>query len=177
MRHRLAVSVLILLLSCTLEYPSAARADRDDRRDDPAARLATQTPIKHLVVIFDENNSFDHYFGTYPNALPNLDGSVYFDGPKADTPLINGLTPTLLTNNPNTLTGGSNPFRLDRSQAATCNNSNSYTLEQQAFDGGLMDKFALTSAAVPCGGFFYPQPPSLLVMGYYDGNTVTALWN
>ena len=32
---------------------------------------ATQptTPIKYVVVIFQENNSFDHYFGTYPNAL------------------------------------------------------------------------------------------------------------
>ena len=29
---------------------------------------ATSTPIKHLVVIFQENVSFDHYFGTYPNA-------------------------------------------------------------------------------------------------------------
>src|SRR5215831_19146426 len=28
----------------------------------------TTTPIKHLVVIFDENVSFDHYFGTYPFA-------------------------------------------------------------------------------------------------------------
>jgi phospholipase C len=26
----------------------------------------TTTPIKHLVVIFQENVSFDHYFGTYP---------------------------------------------------------------------------------------------------------------
>jgi len=25
---------------------------------------STATPIKHLVVIFDENISFDHYFGT-----------------------------------------------------------------------------------------------------------------
>ena len=33
----------------------------------------TATPIKYLVVIFDENNSFDHYFGTYPNAA-NLPG-------------------------------------------------------------------------------------------------------
>jgi len=24
------------------------------------------TPVKHLVVIFDENVSFDHYFATYP---------------------------------------------------------------------------------------------------------------
>jgi phospholipase C len=27
----------------------------------------TTTPIKYVVVIFQENNSFDHYFGTYPN--------------------------------------------------------------------------------------------------------------
>ena len=31
------------------------------------------TPIKHLVIIFQENVSFDHYFGTYPNA-PNPPG-------------------------------------------------------------------------------------------------------
>ena len=28
----------------------------------------TRTPIKNLIVIFQENVSFDHYFGTYPNA-------------------------------------------------------------------------------------------------------------
>ena len=32
------------------------------------AAPATATPIKHLVVIFQENISFDHYFGTYPHA-------------------------------------------------------------------------------------------------------------
>ncbi|HYU74337.1 MAG TPA: hypothetical protein VEL31_16835, partial [Ktedonobacteraceae bacterium] len=26
----------------------------------------TATPVKHLVVIFQENVSFDHYFATYP---------------------------------------------------------------------------------------------------------------
>ena len=29
----------------------------------------TATPIKHLVVIFQENVSFDHYFATYPVAV------------------------------------------------------------------------------------------------------------
>ena len=140
------------------------------------AQARTATPIKHLVVIFDENNSFDHYFATYPYAQPNLDGSVYFGKPWEDTPLVNGLTPTLLTNNPNLLSGGSNPFRLDRSQAATCNNSNSYTLEQEAFDGGLLDQYARTSATASCG-FFLPPAGQFLSMGYYDGNTVTALWN
>ena len=35
--------------------------------DSDVARPAV-TPIKHVVVIFGENQSFDHYFGTYPNA-------------------------------------------------------------------------------------------------------------
>ena len=179
MRRLAALALVAMLLSWDLSYPPAARADDDDSyKSDPAAKLKTQTPIKHVVVIFDENNSFDHYFGTYPNAHPNLDGSNYFGEPKDDTPAVNGLTPTLLTNNPNALTGGSNPFRLDRSQAQTCNNNNGYKKEQQAFDGGLLDKSSITSVAAQCAQagpvpFFTPN----LAMGYYDGNTVTALWN
>jgi len=30
---------------------------------------STKTPIKPVVVIFQENVSFDHYFGTYPHCL------------------------------------------------------------------------------------------------------------
>jgi phospholipase C len=161
--HRPAVAAVLMLLLASTLTPSLLRAQ-------------TATPIKHLVVIFDENISFDHYFATYPNAQPNLDGSVYFGRPKNGTPLVNGLTPTLLTNNPNVLTGGGNPFRLDRSQAATCNNKNNYTLEQEAFDSGLLDKFIVTSQTTQCG-FFLPPPGQSLSMGYYDGNTVTALWN
>ena len=40
---------------------------------NPRPRLRIRRlPIKHLVVIFDENVSFDHYFGTYPFARPIL---------------------------------------------------------------------------------------------------------
>ncbi len=41
-----------------------------------AAGFATATPIKHVVVIFDENISYDHYFGTYPYAA-NTDGTRF----------------------------------------------------------------------------------------------------
>src|SRR3954451_20479301 len=34
----------------------------------PAKGASPATPIQHLVVIFQENVSFDHYFGTYPKA-------------------------------------------------------------------------------------------------------------
>src|SRR6266849_466206 len=75
----------------------------------------TTTPIKHVVVIFQENVSFDHDFGD----------------------------------------------------------------EQKAFHGGLMDLFPETVGVgtdpkSPCPDFGKGKD---LVMGYYDGNTVTALWN
>ena len=49
--------------------------------------------------------------------------------------------------------------------------------EQQAFDGGKMDKFVQFTNADTCTGqpILFGQPG--LVMDYYDGNTVTALWN
>lgn len=41
----------------------------------------TSIPIKHLVVLFDENVSFDHYFGTYPHAA-NTDGTTFTASPR-----------------------------------------------------------------------------------------------
>lgn len=133
------------------------------------AASATATPIQHLVVIFQENVSFDHYFGTYPNAL-NPKGEPKFKA-ASNTPTVNGLTKALLNNNPNLNpangAGASNPFRLDRSQTVTSDQDHNYQAEQQAFDAGLMDLFPLDTGS---GG-------SSIVMGYFDGNTVTGLWN
>jgi phospholipase C len=142
-----------------------AGRDGDGRR--------TNTPIQHVVVIFQENVSFDHYFGTYPSAA-NPSGEPAFQA-KPDTPTVNGLTPALLTGNPN----GFNPFRLDRAQALTCDQNHDDKPEQEAFDGGLMDKFVqFTSTGCPAASF--PKVSNYgtgIVMGYYDGNTVTGLWN
>ncbi|MDR3371537.1 alkaline phosphatase family protein [Rhodoferax sp.] len=146
---------------------------------DAAAALATTSPIKHIVVIFGENVSFDHYFATYPVAT-NPSGETAFTA-KANTPTVNGLSGALLTNNPNFTntangTGAANPFRLDPSQAATADMGHNYKPEQQAFDDGLMDLFPLYTGVAGSGGSGAFNTKGL-VMGYYDGNTVTALWN
>jgi phospholipase C len=126
----------------------------------------TATPIKHVVVIFQENVSFDHYFGTYPNAA-NLPGETPFNA-KEDTPRANTLEAAgLLTNNPNKV----NPFRIPPSVPVTCDEDHNYNDEQAAFDGGLMDKFV---EKLSCNDKVL-GPAS--TMGYYDGNTVTAFWN
>ncbi len=62
-----------------------------------APNANTATPIHYLVVIFQENVSFDHYFGTYPHA-ENIDGQPFTA--LTGTPTVDGLTPALLTNNP-----------------------------------------------------------------------------
>src|ERR1700730_3666122 len=143
---------------------------------DAAASVKTDTPIKHLVVIFQENISFDHYFGTYPVAA-NPGGEPAFSA-RSNTPTVNGLDPALLTSTPNL----GNPQRLDRSQALTCDQGHNYTPEQQAFDSGLMDKFVQSTATGPTlGECLIPKqaatPGNYAVMDYYDGNTVTAMWN
>ena len=141
---------------------------------------ATATPIQHLVVIFQENVSFDHYFGTYPHAT-NPQGEPRFVA-RPGTPSVNGFTNALLNNNPNLNPangdGATNPFRLDRSQAVTSDQDHDYTAEQQAFDAGLLDlfpKYVGTPGPPPSGGGILDTTG--LNLGYFDGNTVTALWN
>ena len=152
-----------------------------------ADALTTATPIKHLVVIFDENISFDHYFATYPNAT-NPPGEPAFHA-AANTPAANTLSAArLLVDNPNLTNAGNgsnansfngsiagDPFRLDRTQASTADQNHAYTAEQQAYDAGKADLFPrYTGKGSPGGvGAF---ATTAQVMGYYDGNTVTALW-
>jgi phospholipase C len=131
----------------------------------------TATPIQHLVIVFQENVSFDHYFGTYPNAT-NPPGEPSFHA-RRGTPTVNGYTPALMKHNPNLNplngAGATNPFRLDRSQVVTADQDHDYTAEQKAFDAGLMDLFPLNVGS--------PSTNTKLNLGYFDGNTVTAFWN
>ncbi len=174
MRKKVARSLALGLVGLLLQQWPAAAFGRPD--EEPA----TATPIKHLVIIFQENVSFDHYFGTYPNAA-NINGEPVFRAAPG-TPSVNGLGGPLLSANPNFLNedngaGATNPFRLDRSQAATADQDHDYGQEQMAFDHGLMDLFpeSVGTAGPPPGSG--PGTTTGLTMGYYDGNTVTALWN
>jgi phospholipase C len=135
----------------------------------------TKTPIRHVIILFQENVSFDHYFGTYPNAQNNPGETPFYA--QGFTPSVNGLSPDLLKNNPNKtadLTTQANPTRLSPAQAFTCSQNHNYGPEQQAVDSGLMDVFPHFTGRTTSEGC---TPDGTTVLGYYDGNTVTALWN
>lgn len=141
----------------------------------------TTTPIKHVVVIYGENISFDHYFATYPKAA-NIPGETLqgtTSPAAAFTPANN--TPKdiatlahdglLAPNNPNSV----QPARLTPAQAVTCDQDHTYTAEQKAYNGGLMNKFVEFTSRDACGANQYGRPG--LTMDYFDGNTVTGIWN
>lgn len=133
------------------------------------------TPIEHVVVLFPENISFDHYFGTYPNAVNGPGEPAFTAAP--GTPAVNGLSPALLTENPNQ----ANPVRLAHDQALTCDQNHSFGPEQEAEDDGKMDMFVQKTTGGGCSQETEKNKSSYgphgIVMDYYDGNTVTALWN
>ncbi|MDF4002696.1 phospholipase C [Luteibacter sahnii] len=185
MRKLLAVGI-----ACVLTLSAASIAAQQLAPADQPSALGlfpdhgghrTATPIKHLVVIFQENVSFDHYFGTYPFAQNGSGEPSFYARPF--TPRVNGLDHRLLTNNPTAKNaangdGAINPFRLSRAQAATADQDHDYTAEQRAFDGGRMDLFPkYTGRGETLPGADASQEGQGQVMGYFDGNTVTAMWN
>ena len=153
---------LVAVMALVVTGVACARKQNEPTR-------ATATPIEHLIVIFQENVSFDHYFGTYPHAA-NVDGQPFTAAP--NTPAVNGLSPDLLTHNPNTV----QPMRLGGpSEQVTCDQDHDYQAEQLAFNNGAMNRFVEHTEGAPCSPPTFNVPG--MVMGYYDGNSVTALWN
>jgi phospholipase C len=185
MRKLSALSLLVMLTmtGCSVPFNTSANTPA---APVTAVAVAPSTAIQHVVVIFGENISFDHYFGTYPNAA-NTSGTTFTAA--AGTPVPNNYisNPSLLTANPNlnAANGASaaNPFRLGTGQAGTGDQNHNYGPEQAAFDNGKMDLFpSVVGVADSATLVNETAAPAIagttaLNMGYYDGNTVTALWN
>ncbi len=185
-----AISTCLAAAAALLASSALGQGQGSDEQGRPTA-----TPIEHLVIIFQENVSFDHYFGTSPVAQNNPGETPFHASPGAREDINTLLTPLyvddhfsplkgldLINRNPNGPLGSgaalngedaSNPFRLTPRQAVTSDQEHEYRAEQLAFDNGRMDAFPRYAGR---GG----KPAGIgkkLTMGYYDGNTVTALWN
>jgi phospholipase C len=191
----LSLTSTLVLSGCSTGVSSNPPGNGNANTTPPVVVTPTtaSAAIKHVVVIFGENISFDHYFGTYPNASNPAGETPFTAAAGTPTNIANYIsTPALLTANPNlnakntntaTNSLGANPFRLDPAQAGTADQNHAYGPEQSAFDSLKMDLFPLT-VGTPNGTALTTATngapltnTTALTMGYYDGNSVTAIWN
>ena len=111
---------------------------------------AKLTDIEHVVILIQENRSFDHYFGSYPGVRGFSDQSAAFQQPD----------PANTTTSP---VGQLLPFHLDTSQAnAACTHdiSHEWVPQHQSWDNGKMDGFVSSRLSID-------SSDAVLSMGYY----------
>ena len=118
------------------------------------AHAARQTtiPIQHVVVILQENRSFDQYFGTFPGAN--------------GIPMQNGV-PTVCVNDPRT---GNCVKPYHDSNDVNTGGPHGATDAVTDVDGGNMDGFLSTDTLAN------PKPKLLEVMGYHDAREIPNYW-
>jgi phospholipase C len=108
------------------------------------------TDIKHVVIIIQENRSFDHYFGSYRGVRGFSDQSLAFQQPD----------PANTVDSP---VGKLLPFHLDTSTtnaACTHDIAHDWVPQHQSWDNGAMDGFV--SSHLPIN-----SNDAVLTMGYY----------
>jgi len=152
----------VLLTSCALPTSPTLPASPPPPRIEGALALA-RSKIKHIVVIMQENRSFDHYFGTYPGA----DG---FPRQKAQF--------SVCVNDPMT---GQCVYPFHDPADKNYGGPHGEMAATAAIDGGKMDGFIAVAESgkagcentnsPACGGTSVTD-----VMGYHDAREIPNYW-
>jgi phospholipase C len=135
----------ILFLAVFLGASQLGMAGPASAPSDPQ----TTTPIKHLVVLMQENHTFDNYFGSYPgaNGIP-MDIKMPVDPADPSKGFVT-------------------PWHIG--QTGITDLSHTPTTFTAQYDNGLMDGFVSTLNKLNQNG--------QLSMGYYDGTDIPYYWN
>lgn len=117
----------------------------------PGPSCSKLTDIEHVVILIQENRSFDHYFGSYRGVRGFSDQSLAFQQPD----------PSNITSAP---IGKLLPFRLDTTTtnaACTHDITHDWVSQHQSWNSGAMDGFVTSRMAANAND-------AVLTMGYYN---------
>lgn len=140
------VGVLILLITSA----ALLQGFRPPPQTGPELAQRTQTPIEHVVILMQQNHTFDNYFGTYPGANGFPDGLCVPVDPVADP-------------------GGAcvRPYHIGDGPVDDLDHSVSTFFSQ--YNDGRMDGFVSALNALNQDG--------ALSLGYYDDRDIPYYWN
>jgi phospholipase C len=156
----MALVTLLILTGCASPFSTSAPA-----KATATASPTVATPIKHVIIIMQENRSFDTYFGTYPGA----------DG----IPMQNGV-PTVCVPDPAT-EKCAKPFHdpNDLNHGGPHGQDNA----SADIDGGKMDGFIAQARGKSKGNCNDPYAPGCVssssepdVMGWHDAREIPNYW-
>jgi phospholipase C len=117
----------------------------------PSPACSKLTDIEHVVILIQENRSFDHYFGSYRGVRGFSDQSMAFQQPDPENPSGSPVGVFL-------------PFHLDTSKTnADCTHdiTHDWVPQHQSWNNGAMDGFV--SSRLPID-----SNDAVLSMGYYN---------
>jgi phospholipase C len=162
--HRRVPRWFKLLLVTTAAF-ALLLAGRHAGGASPQAATAQSIPIQHVIVIMQENRSFDSYFGTYPG----VDG----------IPMQNGV-PTVCVPDP---ASGSCVAPYHDANDQNAGGPHGETDAREDIDGGQMDGFIARQRAGRQRACTAANDPSCTeggtlpdVMGYHDGREIPNYW-
>ncbi len=161
MKRTVAAFLCSLTLLAT-SAPSPAQAPPRKASTDSAFLALVRKRIKHVFVIYQENRSFDSYFGTFPGADNLTDAIANSQGFRQYDPLGHQWV---------------TPFRITASDTADANHSRPALITKA--DGGRMDLFVSTEEfGLLARGYSREdaQRVGLLTMAFEDCDTIPYLW-
>lgn len=128
-------------------------------QDDRFALLRSR--VQHVFIIYQENHSFDNYFGTYPGADNLASAEALSHGFRQFDPIGNAWI---------------TPFRID--DPDTESPSQSRAVVAAKMNGGAMDAFVSAQERLSQKRFDAAgaRDVGLLTMAHYDCDTIPFLW-
>jgi phospholipase C len=122
---------------------------------------ALRANVKHVFVIYQENHSFDNYFGTFPGADNLASPDAQAHGFRQYDPIGKSWV---------------TPFRL--TDPDTMSPSQSYKVVADKMNGGAMDAFVSTQERLSQRKLSddLARSVGLLTMAHYDCDTIPFLW-
>ncbi|MGA8840275.1 MAG: alkaline phosphatase family protein [Candidatus Aquilonibacter sp.] len=156
------VACCISLALLASSVPSPAQVLPPAPQVDPALLALVRSKIKHVFVIYQENRSFDSYFGSFPGADNLATTFAQTQGFRQYDPLGNQWV---------------TPFRITTPDTADADHSRPALITKS--DGGRMDLFVSTEEfGLLAKGYSREdaQRVGLLTMAFEDCDTIPYLW-
>lgn len=142
-KKRQFLLVLIIIFSIGITINSLAQ--------ETSRSIKANTPIEHIIVLMQENHSFDNYFGTYPGANGIPEGTcIPYDPSDPDSDCVE-------------------PFRLGTTDVDMDDPDHSEETHRIQYNDGAMDGFVYALERRAQDG--------RLAMGYYDEQDLPYYWN